>query len=88
MDPPTEPVRVIGYLRVSTDEQAESGLSFAAQQQKIIDECAGRGWQLVDVVQDTWYSATHNHPALTDALGRLEKCRPDVTCCSSPASTD
>lgn len=78
-DTVTHAPRVIGYLRVSTDEQAESGLGLDAQRHAILDECARRGWQLVDVVQDPgWSSATLDRPALTDALARLEKRRADA----------
>lgn len=34
-------MRVIGYVRVSTNEQAENGVSLAAQEQKIRVYCKG-----------------------------------------------
>ena len=50
-------MRVIGYVRVSTNEQAENGVSLAAQEQKIRSYCKGNGWQCVRVVRDDGYSA-------------------------------
>ena len=45
-------MRVLGYVRVSTNEQAENGVSLAAQEQKIRAYCKGTGWQCIGVVRD------------------------------------
>jgi DNA invertase Pin-like site-specific DNA recombinase len=50
-------MRVLGYVRVSTDEQSSSGAGLEAQRQAIIAECERRGWHLVEVVEDAGYSA-------------------------------
>ena len=42
------PMQVIGYVRVSTDEQAVSGAGLEAQRQAIVAECERRGWQPID----------------------------------------
>ena len=42
-------MRVIGYVRVSTFEQAENGVSLAAQEQKIRGYCKLNGWQCLEV---------------------------------------
>ena len=42
--------RVLGYVRVSTDEQAKTGHGLAAQRKAISDECERRGWDLVGIV--------------------------------------
>lgn len=45
VQPSTErPFVVAGYLRVSTDEQAESGLGLGAQQEKVKAMCIVKGW--------------------------------------------
>ena len=45
-------MRVIGYMRVSTDEQGDSGAGIEAQEAVIRDEVARRGWELVDLRHD------------------------------------
>jgi DNA invertase Pin-like site-specific DNA recombinase len=42
--------KAIGYVRVSTDEQAERGHGLAAQRKAIKDECERRGWDLIEIV--------------------------------------
>jgi DNA invertase Pin-like site-specific DNA recombinase len=49
--------RVLAYLRVSTDEQRDSGAGLAAQRAAILAECERRGWHLLDVIEDAGYSA-------------------------------
>jgi DNA invertase Pin-like site-specific DNA recombinase len=43
---------MIGYARVSTAEQASSGLGIAAQAAAIQDAAARNGWELVEIVRD------------------------------------
>ncbi|MGI8750958.1 MAG: recombinase family protein [Acidimicrobiales bacterium] len=63
---------VIGYCRVSTDEQAVSGLGLAAQETAIRAECARRGLDLLAVRTDAGVSAkTLDQPALAAALAAL-----------------
>lgn len=67
------PIVAIGYIRVSTDGQAESGAGLAAQQSIIETECQRRGLPLLGLVEDAGVSAkTLDRPALTGALARLE----------------
>lgn len=44
--------RVIGYARVSTQEQKDSGLGMAAQERAIKSEVKRRGWKLVEILRD------------------------------------
>ena len=64
-------MKVIGYTRVSTDEQARSGLGLDAQRERIQQEAARRGWT-VTWAEDEGYSAgSLDRPALTSALASL-----------------
>lgn len=77
--PADAPRRVIGYLRVSTDKQADSGLSLAAQRAKVEGYAALYGLDLVDVVTDAGASAKSlNRPALGEALARLRAGEADA----------
>lgn len=70
---------MIGYVRVSTSEQAESGAGLAAQRKAVEDEVARRGWLLQEVIEDAGYSAASlDRPGLTDALQRLDARKADV----------
>src|SRR5947207_1951894 len=44
--------RVIGYVRVSTEEQGATGAGLEAQRATIVDECARRGWTLLRFEED------------------------------------
>lgn len=46
------PLTVIGYVRVSTDEQLDSGAGLEAQRRAIRNECARRGWVLTAIHED------------------------------------
>lgn len=59
-------MRVIGYMRVSTDEQGDSGAGIEAQEAAIRDEVARRGWELVDLRHDV---ASGKSLRKRDALG-------------------
>lgn len=45
-------MRVIGYMRVSTEEQGDSRAGLEAQESAIRAEAAHRGWELVDLRHD------------------------------------
>ncbi len=65
-------MRVLGYVRVSTDEQSSNGAGLAAQREAIERECVSRGWQLVDVIEDAGYSARNmRRPGIQAALEQL-----------------
>lgn len=61
--------RMVGIVRVSTEDQAESGLGLGAQERAIREECARRGWVLVDVIAEPATSARQRaRPGLRAAL--------------------
>jgi len=66
-------MRVFGYVRVSTKEQAESGLGLEAQVNKIKAYCELYDLELVDMFIDDGYSGkTLDRPALQSLIKRLE----------------
>lgn len=74
MDPDEAPSpRCIGYVRVSTEEQAASGAGLSAQRAAITAEVQRRGWVLVEIIEDAGWSAKNlDRPGLQRALPMLE----------------
>jgi DNA invertase Pin-like site-specific DNA recombinase len=72
------PARVIGYVRVSTDEQAISGLGLADQEHRIREMAKPHGWRIVQMIRDEGLSAgTLERPGLYRALALLAAGRAD-----------
>jgi len=72
----TEVTEAVAYIRVSTQEQADSGLGLEAQKARIAAYCAAQGWHLTEVFTDAGVSAkTLNRPALQAALEALRPGR-------------
>jgi DNA invertase Pin-like site-specific DNA recombinase len=68
-----EPLRVVGYVRVSTKEQADDGVSLLAQAQRVRDYCRLYQLDLVCVLSDPGESGANlRRPGLTEALGMLD----------------
>jgi DNA invertase Pin-like site-specific DNA recombinase len=66
-------VKVVGYVRVSTDEQERSGAGLEAQRAAIMAEVDRRGWRLVGIEQDTASGkSTRKRPGLAAALEQLD----------------
>jgi len=68
------PTRAVGYLRVSTAEQADSGAGLAAQRAAVESEALRRGWVLLEVYVDAAVSgkAIAGREALALALDAVE----------------
>ena len=71
---PETGTRIVGYLRVSTEEQAESGLGLRAQERVIRAEASRRGWTIVGIYTDraTSGKSLAGRNALRQALADLE----------------
>lgn len=67
----TAPTIILGYLRVSTEEQARSGLGMEAQRERIAQEAIRRRWEVRWVVDDGYTAATLERPGITEALAAL-----------------
>ena len=70
-------MRVVGYVRVSSEQQAESGAGLVAQRRTIQREVDRRQWELVEVFEDAGASGKHvyGRPGLSAALEALESHR-------------
>jgi DNA invertase Pin-like site-specific DNA recombinase len=65
-------VRIVAYLRASTEEQHRSGLGLDAQRATIESTCEQRGWQLVSCEQDIASGGTRDRAGLMRALEAID----------------
>ena len=71
-------LRAVGYVRVSTDQQAQEGVSLEAQQTRIRAHCVSQEIELVDIVIDDGYSAKSlERPGVKRVLAMLTAGRAD-----------
>ena len=70
-------MHVIGYVRVSTEEQANSGLGVEAQEAVLREACERRGWTY-ELAHDLGCSGKLVNPALRESLTRLAGGRADA----------
>jgi site-specific DNA recombinase len=64
-----EGVVAVGYLRVSTEDQAREGFSLDAQRARIRAYCSAKGYTLLrDFVDDGFSGRTTNRPAFRDLM--------------------
>ena len=64
---------VLGYARVSTEEQGQSGLGLDSQREAIQQECLRRGWVLSGVYSDIASGKNVRRPGLQHALSLLKQ---------------
>jgi len=67
--------QAIGYIRVSSTQQANEGASLEAQQAKIEQWCSANGYELVNVFSDEGISGKRmdTRQGLQDALATIKK---------------
>jgi DNA invertase Pin-like site-specific DNA recombinase len=71
-------MKVVGYIRVSTEEQAVNGQSLDAQRAKLQAYAGLYDLELVDIIVDAGVSAKSlNRPGLQDALAKLRRGEAD-----------
>jgi DNA invertase Pin-like site-specific DNA recombinase len=64
---------VVAYVRVSTQEQADSGLGIEAQIAAVTAECERRGWKLLKVCVDEGLSGKSlDRPGVVEALDLVQ----------------
>lgn len=71
------PARLIGYARVSTDSQADAGVSLSAQRAKMALYAELHGVELVEVVSETASARSLDRPKLQRILRDLRKGKAD-----------
>lgn len=72
-------MNAIGYIRVSTDEQALSGAGLDAQRAAILSESIRRGWTIVRIIEDAGLSGkTMSRPGLEEAITMLRAGEADI----------
>lgn len=80
-------MRVVGYIRVSTDKQAEEGLGLEVQEAELRRWAKAHGHRLVDVVRDEGRSGAADvaaRPGLAEALAMLASGRRAVRPAGEP----
>lgn len=66
-------LRVVGYIRVSTEDQADSGAGLEAQRAAIHEQCRRRSWELVALHSDTASARSlAARPGLAKALADVD----------------
>lgn len=68
-------MKAIGYIRVSTEEQAKEGVSLDNQIERIKSYCNYKGYELLEVIKDEGISGGKNRDrkGFVRLLGRLEE---------------
>jgi site-specific DNA recombinase len=76
--------QAVGYIRVSTADQADNGVSLEAQRARIEAWAVANGYELTAVHVDAGLSGKRadNRPALQDALTEVTACRGILVCYS------
>ena len=75
IDNASEPkkIKAAAYIRVSTDEQAESGYSLQLQRERIAAQIAAKGWELYNTYEDGGQSGGKlERPALQEMLSDID----------------
>ena len=67
--------KAIGYIRVSTEQQADEGISLPAQRAKITAWCALNDYELITIYEDAGISGKTviKRPQLQAALSEMKK---------------
>jgi site-specific DNA recombinase len=67
-----EKIRVLGYVRVSSDSQEEN-TSLSSQKRSLKDYCKSRGWILEEIYDDVGSGSNLNRPGFQEMSNHLEK---------------
>lgn len=75
---PGTPRQAVGYVRVSTADQAVNGISLEAQQATLEEEARRRGWSLEITADKGSSGSTMERPGLRQAMAQLDSGEADV----------
>jgi hypothetical protein len=71
--------KVLGYVRVSTEEQASKGHGLGAQERAIRAFADSQGFELIGIETDGGVSGARNHPSVTDSVAYSDWPKPAFT---------
>ena len=71
-------MRAIGYLRVSTDKQADLGVSLEAQSAKVRAMAVVQGTELLDVIVDAESAKSLDRPGMARLLEMVDRREVDT----------
>jgi len=72
-------IKAVGYCRVSTDEQAQDGLSLDYQQSRIKAYAESQDWQIIGFYIDAGYSGKDtNRPEFQRMISDLQSGKADI----------
>lgn len=64
--------KVIGYVRVSTQEQATEGISLNNQEKRIKALCIAKDWELVEIIKDKGFSGKSlKRPGIQEIIKKI-----------------
>ena len=71
--------RVILYLRVSTNSQAEEGYSIDIQKERLLAYCQAHGWIVVAIITDPGFSGSNlERPGIQRVISEVEQGNTDM----------
>lgn len=68
-------IRVVLYIRVSTEEQVKHGYSLQAQRERLIEYCKQKGYQVIEIYVDEGKSARSKLKNRTELLRLIEDAK-------------
>lgn len=77
--PPRRPLRVLGYVRVSTREQGDTRLGLDAQRHALTSAAERHGWSLIEIRREVASGRSlDRRPVLADLLTRVRAGKADA----------
>jgi len=71
--------KAVGYIRVSTEEQAREGISLDAQAERIRALAVAKDWELVEIIEDKGFSGKNlERPGIQELIGSCCGRKADV----------